>query len=100
MYLVCTGYVLSMYWYVLGKTKKRMLIMLGLEPWISSIASCALYSYATRVHSMVLSLVNSRYIYNQFYTGITQYLWLVQDVLRGSRRDPRPAPAMTSLVRT
>ncbi len=40
-----------------------MHIMLGIEPRISGIAYCPLYHYATRVHSMVISLVNARYIY-------------------------------------
>ncbi len=40
---------------------------------------------------MVLSLVNSRYIYNQFYTGIAQYL--LAGAGRPARVPPRPRAA-------
>jgi hypothetical protein len=41
---------------------------------MSCIASCGLYSYATSVHSTVISLVNTRYIVSKIYTGVTRYL--------------------------
>ncbi len=93
MYSGCTWYALGMYKYVLGKTKKWMRITLGFEPWISSIASCTIYRYATSVHSMVLYMVNSRYIFSKIYTGVA--LYLPAGVGRRSRRAP-----ITSLVRT
>ncbi len=65
MFLVCTWYVLGTYWYILGKTKKRMRIMLGFDPWISCIAYRAQYRYATSVHCIVISLVNTRYIFSK-----------------------------------
>ena len=49
-------------------------IMLGFDPWISCIAYCVQYRYATSVHSMVISLVNTRYIFSKIYTGVEQYL--------------------------
>jgi hypothetical protein len=48
--------------------------MLGFEPRISCIASCTLYNYATRVHFMVISLVNTRYVHSKIYTGVARYL--------------------------
>jgi hypothetical protein len=88
MYWCCTQYVLSIYKYVLGKAKKWMSITLGFEQWISCITSCALYCYAMRVHSMVISLVNSRYIISKIYTGITRYL--LAGVRRPARVPQRP----------
>jgi hypothetical protein len=35
---------------------------LRIKQWISCIASCELYHYATRMHSMVSSMVNTLYI--------------------------------------
>ncbi len=57
--------------------------MLRIEQWISCIASCVLYHYATRVHSMVLAIVNTRYIANKSYTRVALYL------LAGVRRQAR-----------
>jgi hypothetical protein len=51
-----------------------MCITLGFDQWISCIAYCALYRYTTSVHSMVISLVNTRYIFSKMYTGVAQYL--------------------------
>ncbi len=58
------------------------------EQWISCISSCALYSYATSVHSIVMSLVNSRYIISKIYTGVT--LYLLAAVRRPARVQQRP----------
>ena len=44
--------------------------MLGVEPWISCIASCTLYHYATSVHSMVVSMDNTKYIPAETYTRV------------------------------
>ncbi len=88
MYWCCTWYVLGTYKYVLGKAKKWMRIMLGFEPWTSCIASCALYCYAKSIHSMVISLVNSRYTISKIYTGVARYL--LAGVGRQARVQQRP----------
>ncbi len=69
--------------------------MFRFEPWISCIASCTIYHYATSVHSMVISVVNTWYIAPKTYTRDARYLaiffttcWLVSDVGRGSSRTP------------
>ncbi len=70
LYLVCT-------WYVLvhtQKKKKPISITLGVELWISCIASCALYHYATSVHSVVVSMDNTKYIPTETYTRVARYL--------------------------
>ncbi len=77
MNLVCTWYVLGTYWYVHRKTKKQRGIMSGIKPRISCIASCMLYhsvALTTSVHSMVISMVNTRYIFTETYTCIAQYI--------------------------
>ncbi len=51
-----------------------MRIILGFDPWISCIAYCVLHRYATSVHSTVLLLVDTRYIFSKIYTGVAQYL--------------------------
>ncbi len=48
--------------------------MLGFDQWISCIAYCALYHYATSVHSVVISWVNTRFIFSKIYTCVAQYL--------------------------
>ncbi len=63
-----------MYWYILGKTKNEYGKTFRFEPWISFIASCALYHYATSVHSMVISMVNTWYIAPETYTRVAWYL--------------------------
>jgi hypothetical protein len=92
MYLVCTRYVLGTYWYTLRKTIKRMRKIFRFEPWISCIASCALYHYATSMHSMVISMLNTWYIAPETYTCVARYLlpgcWLVSDIVCGSSRAP------------
>jgi hypothetical protein len=60
--------------------------MFGFEPWISCIASCTIDHYATSVHSMVITLVNTRYISTTLASHGT--CWLVSDVGRGSSRAP------------
>ena len=55
---------------------------------MSCIASCALYRYATSIHSMVISLVNTRYIHSKIYTGVARYL--LAGVGRPARVPPRP----------
>ena len=67
LYLVCTGTYTE-------KTRKQMCITLGVEPWISCIASCALYHYATSVHSVVVSMDNTKYIPTETYTRVARYL--------------------------
>jgi hypothetical protein len=82
MYLVCT-------WYV----KKTISIRLGIEQWMSCIASCMLYHYATSVHSRVIPTVNTRYI----ITTLTLHgiCWLVLDVRRGSNSASCPGHDVT-----
>ncbi len=70
MYLVRT----VTYWYILGKTKIRKRKTLRFEQWISCIASCALFHYATSVHSMVIYMVNTWYIAPESYTRVARYL--------------------------
>ncbi len=70
LYLVCTRYVLVRTW----KNQKMNAHKVEYRTVISCITSCALYHYATRVHSMVLSMVNTRYIANKTYTCATRYL--------------------------
>jgi hypothetical protein len=60
MYLACTRYVPSTYWYVLGKTKKRLCITFGFEAWIMHSIHC---------HTTTLRAFNS-----------WCYLWLIQDI--------------------
>ena len=96
MYFGCTGYVLGTYKYVLGKTKNWMRITLGFEPWISCIASCTLYRYATSVHFMVISLVNTRYMDSKIYTGVARYL--LAGVGRLARVPQRPLLWSSSMV--
>jgi hypothetical protein len=83
--MVCTWYVLCTYWYILTKTKMQTCITLGIEPRISCIASSALYHYATRVHALVVLVVNTSDIATGNYTGVARYLL---DVWRGSRSAP------------
>ncbi len=74
MYLVHTGTYQE-------KPKRWMRITWGIEPRISCIASCTLYHCTTRIHFMVISLVNTRCIDSKIYTGVARYLlgkfWLV-----------------------
>jgi hypothetical protein len=58
------------------------------ELWISCIASCALYNYATCVHSMVISMVNTLYIAPETYTSVARYL--LAGVRRWARVQQRP----------
>ncbi len=51
-----------------------MRIILGFDPWISCIAYCVLHRYATSVHSTVILLVDTRYIFSKIYTGVAHYL--------------------------
>ncbi len=74
MYLACTRYVLLRTGTYSGKQTKRKRKTFRFEPWISCIASCALYHYTTRVHFMVISLVNTWYIAPETYTCVAQYL--------------------------
>ena len=60
-----------------------MCIILGFDPWISCIAYCVLHHYATSVHSTVILLVNTMYIFSKIYTGVSQYL--LADVGRPAR---------------
>jgi hypothetical protein len=88
---ICPWYVLGIYWYVLvqiRKNKKRTRKTFELEQWISCIASCALYHYATSVHSMVISIINTWYIAPETNTRITRYLLF--GVGRRARVQPRP----------
>ncbi len=91
MYLFCTWYVLGKYWYVHGKTKKQMRITLRFEQWVSCIAICELYHYDTSVHSMMITMVKTRYISTETCTRVARYC---------AGPAAPPAPAMTSLVRT
>ncbi len=74
-----------------------MRITLGIELWISCIATGTLYNYATSMHSMVISQFNTRYIGTETYTSVAQYL-LVSASCAGPAAPQ--ALAMTSLVRT
>ena len=65
-----------------------MSIILGFYQWISCIAYCVLHCYATSVHSTVILLVDTRYIFSKIYTGVAQYL--LADVGRPERVPPRP----------
>ncbi len=67
-----------------------MHITLGFDQWISCIAYCAIYCYATSVHSMAISLVNTRYIFSKSTLAWHSTFWMVsdRDVWRGSRRAP------------
>ena len=62
--------------------------MFGFELWISCIASCTIDHYATSVHSMVISGVNTWYIAPKTYTRVAQYL--LAGVGRRVRVQPRP----------
>ena len=90
MYLDCTWSVLGMYWYIHRKNKKQMCITLGVELCISCIASCALYHYATSVHSVVVSMDNAKYTPTETYTRVARYL--LADVGRQARVQPLPGP--------
>jgi hypothetical protein len=79
LYFVCTRYILICTW----KNKKQMSITLGIEQWISCIATGELYNNATSMHSMVICKVNTRYILTETYTRVAQYL------LAGIRRPAR-----------
>ncbi len=88
---VCTWSVLGMYsvrtQYVL-RTTKQMCTNLKFKLWISCIASCTLYHYATSVHSMVLSTVNTRYLTTGNYSRVARYL--LAGVGRPAWVQPRP----------
>jgi hypothetical protein len=73
-YVLATQYVPLCTQYIHRTTKKPMRITLGFEQWISCIASCKLYHYATRVHSTVISTVNTRYLTTENYSRVAQYL--------------------------
>ncbi len=62
--------------------------MLGIEQWISCIASCVLYHYTTSMHSMVISRIKSRYIPIETYTSVARYL--LAGVRHLARVQPRP----------
>ena len=94
MYLVCTRYVVV----CSRKNKKNMCIILGFDPWISCIAYCVQHRSAASVHSTVILLVDTRYIFSKIYTGVAQYL--LSCVTSGAGPTAPPALAMTSLVRT
>ncbi len=95
-YILCLpGYVLSMYsvrtgtyWSILGKTRKQMYKTFRFEQWISCIASCSLYNYATSLHSMVISILNTWYIAPETYTRVA--LCLLAGVGRWPRIQQRP----------
>ena len=67
-----------------------MCITLGIELWISCIASCALYHYATSMHSVVVSMDNTKYIAAETYTCVARYL--LAGVGRQARVQPLPGP--------
>ena len=52
------------------------------------MASCALSHYSTRVYSMVIFMVMTRYIDTQFYTCVARYL-LAGTGMFASRSTPR-----------
>ena len=56
------------------KQNKNICIILGFNPWISCIAYCVQHRHAASVHSTVILLVDTRYIFSKIYTGVTQYL--------------------------
>ena len=62
--------------------------MFGFEPWILCIASCTIYHYATSVHSMVISVVNTWYIPPKTYNRVARYL--LAGVGRRARVQQRP----------
>jgi hypothetical protein len=75
--LVCIWCVISMYWYVPGKTKKQMWVLLGIilirtVDIMHSILS--LNHYATSMHSKVIPMIKTRYIAIETYTYIACYL--------------------------
>ncbi len=69
--------------------------MFGFKLWISSIASCTIYHYATSVHSMVISDVNTWYLDPKTYTRVARYL--LAGVGRGSSRAPGSCHDVTGL---
>ncbi len=72
-----------------------MRITLGFELWISCIASCTLYHYATRVHFTVILRVNTRYLPLKTTLASHGTCWCQTS---GAGPAAPPAPAMTSLV--
>jgi hypothetical protein len=87
MYLVCTRYVLLRTGIYSEKQTKQKHKTFRFELWISSIASCALYHFATSVHSMVIPWVNTWYIAPEIYNGVA--LYLLAGVGRPARVQPR-----------
>ncbi len=79
MYPVCT-------WK--NNNKKINGITLEIELRLSCTASCALYHYATSVHSMVTSMVNTRFIATETFTCVA--LYLLAGVGRPARVQQRP----------
>ncbi len=70
-----------------------MHIILGFNLWISCIAYCMLHCYATSVHSTLILLVDTRYIFSKIYTSVAQYL--LADVGRLAQVPPRPGHDVT-----
>ncbi len=70
----CTWYVLGTYWHILGKKKKKNAHNVGIRPvdLMHSILRAIPLRYERS--SMVISLVNTRYIFSKTYTGVAQYL--------------------------
>ena len=92
--LVCTWYVLGTNWYIHGKTKIRICITLGFEPWISCIATSAQYHYATSVYSTVIHGVNTRYIPTENATRVASYLLAGWCRMSGAGPAAPPAPGI------